>query len=159
MSVTIKYGKGHDDTWAGFTGSPEDIREYVISYFGLDRASVAGLTTDEVVLNATQLAHSTRNVAAALGAVAIPSSESAASAPAQATSSSGGGDPWAAAAGSASSAPAQPEVNPLVAQIEASPTVDDLKRLWAENQAAFAADANLMSAWKARGKALSTAAS
>ncbi|MGW1258441.1 hypothetical protein ACWD5Q_25490 [Streptomyces sp. NPDC002513] len=41
----------------------------------------------------------------------------------------------------------------LLEQIEACRTIDELKRLWAENQAAFS-DSAVMDAWKARGRVL-----
>lgn len=147
LTVTIKYGKGYEETWAVFKGMVTEVREDIIAYFGIDSASVAGQTLSELVVNATSIAHGKGNVAATLGAVAIPASDQGNqdSAPAQ------GQDVWAQAEAAAQQQP--PAVNPLFAQIEACGDVGALQRLWAENQAAFA-DAEVMAAWKAKGKAL-----
>jgi hypothetical protein len=54
--------------------------------------------------------------------------------------------------------PAQPQAKPhqeLYDTIASISDVDKLKLLWAENQDAFTADAELLDAWKARGKELS----
>jgi hypothetical protein len=75
-------------------------------------------------------------------------------------------DPWAAAAnvqsgpwpGSASVAESKKE-DPnayILGEIEKKTTVQELKKLWAENQSFFS-DAAVMAAWKAKGKALSAA--
>ncbi len=144
VTVTIKYGKGYEETWAVFKGSTGEVREDILTYFGIESASVASLTLSELVVNVTNLAHGKGNVAATLGATAIPSATSEA---AQAE----GTDPWAAAA--SASTPAQPEVNPIFDAIKACTTRDELKRLWAENQPQFA-DSAVMDAWKARGKEL-----
>ncbi len=146
-TVTIKYGKGYEETWAVFRGTTEELREDIVAYFGLDGASVAAMTLSELVVNVTNLAHGKGNVAATLGATAIPSSTSEA---AQAE----GSDPWAAASASPTTPAAEPAVNPIFEAIKGCTTRDELKRLWAENQPQFA-DAAVMDAWKARGKELS----
>ncbi len=150
ITVTIKYGKGYDDSWVVFRGDAESIREDVIGYFGMDRASVAELTLSELIVNATQYAHGKTAVASTLNGAVIGHKPSEAQ-DAQGKSS----DPWAAAEQQAS---AQPQENPMLARIAACTTGDELRRLWAGDQAAFA-DAEVMAAWKARGKALQGAAS
>jgi hypothetical protein len=157
ISVTIKYDKGHDATWAVFKGSLSEVREGVVDFFGFDRASVAELTLNQLAINATQVAHGGGNAAASLGAVALASKTAAP--PAQ-SAPAAPEDPWAAAgqpASPGSAAPAQPEANPMLARIEGCATTDDLKKLWATNQAAFA-DSAVMDAWKAKGRALKVAA-
>lgn len=142
-SVTIKYGKEFDKTWAVFRGNVEEIRSDLLAYFAVDAEAVAGLTLHELVVNCTKLAQGSATVAGLLGGTVIPASSS----PAPGSGGTAFDEP---------AAPAQPEapaVNPLLAVIEAQTDVDGLKRVWAENQAAFA-DAELMAAWKARGKAL-----
>ena len=144
--ITIKYGKGYEDTWANFRGSLVQIRENLIVFFGLTADETAGLTLSEVVLQATNLAHAKGNLGAALGATPI-ATKAMASAPAT-------GDVWAEAGGAATPAkkegPSQSEI--LIETIGKTDGVDALKRLWAENQAAFA-DTSVMDAWQARGRA------
>jgi hypothetical protein len=159
--VTIKYGKGYEETWAVFNGQVGEVREDIMSYFGIDpeNSAVANLTPSELVVNVTNLAHGKGNAAALLGGVVIGSQPATAtSAPASPKVDEGqqpsGSDPWAAAA---ASTPATPAANPMLALIEAVPDVPALQRLWAENQAAFQ-DAEVMAAWKAKGKALQQAA-
>lgn len=130
------------------------MRENIVGYFGLDSASVADLTLSELVVNVTNLAHGKGNVAAMLGGVVLGSTPTEIPAPQgdEAQQPSSGGDPWADAE---DSTPAEPvdTLAPLRAAIEAATDRDALKRLWAENQAAFA-DADLTAAWKAKGKSL-----
>ncbi|WP_327292427.1 hypothetical protein [Streptomyces sp. NBC_01198] len=155
LSVTIKYGKGYEETWAVFQGSPADVREDIIAYFGFERDSVAGLTLNSLVVNATQAAHGNGLIAAQLGGVVVSEEPSASTAKQE-------GDPWAQAAGAkpagiTPTAPQQPAADPnawILAEIAKQTNVADLKKLWAENQAMFA-DATVMAAWKAKGKALS----
>ena len=135
--VTIKAGKGYDDSWFTFRGKPEDIKADIIAFFGLDSASVSSLTAHEVAVNA-------RKIAQGLGAVGVKL----------------GGEVVAAGKAEEVLPSTTPEdkadaPNPLLAQIEACKSTDELKRLWAENQAAFA-DQTITAAWKARGKALKT---
>ena len=69
LSVTVKYkdgsGKGYDMPWAVFHGAPSEIREDVITYFGLvDNETKDGNGNDlplhYVVLNAQQYSHQLR---------------------------------------------------------------------------------------------------
>jgi hypothetical protein len=162
ISITIKYGKGYDDTWAVFQGSAPEVREDIISYFGFQREAVTDLTLSELVVAATDLAHGKGNAARFLGATVLPS-QKAEAAPAQPAPASNE-DPWAAASSSAPSkpaapaAPAQPKDDDpnawILGEIEKQTSVDGLKRLWAANQSFFS-DASVMAAWKAKGRALS----
>ncbi|MGI5530135.1 hypothetical protein ACQEVX_22930 [Streptomyces syringium] len=86
------------------------------------------MTLGELVLEATQLAQGSSHIARGLGAHVIP--QQPAIAPSEGTP---GGT--------------------LLDQIEACESVKQLKKLWAENQSAFA-DPGVMGAWKARGRAL-----
>lgn len=173
LSVTIKYDKGHDATWAVFRGLPAEVREDIIGYFGLDSASVSGLTLHELTVNATHVAHGVGAVATTLGGVAIGSSQ-AESAKIAARLTGGvppkGGDPndgeaqanpWARNGDEPPAEEEKPAANPnahLYTAIENAADVDALKRIWAEDQAAFANDAELLATWKAKGKALKAAA-
>ncbi|WLW38583.1 hypothetical protein [Streptomyces phage Verabelle] len=155
LTVTIKYGKGYEETWAVFKGNPDEVREDIISYFGLMRDSVTELTLSELVVEVTSLAHGKGNIARFLGGTIIPPSEAG---PDPAPAASSNEDPWAAASSSTPSAPAaQPAEDPnayILGEIEKQADVAGLKRLWAENQNFFS-DPAVMAAWKAKGKALS----
>ena len=147
VTVTIKAGKGYEDSWYVFRGDAEAVKEQLIGFFALDRASVASLSPFETAVNARQIAQSISDVSAKLGAVAIgavPSGPSA-NAEAAALGTAPADDPWAEAD--------EPVRNPLYGRIEAATSKDELKLIWAENQAAFS-DAELMAAWKAKGKSL-----
>lgn len=153
IKVTIKYGKGYEHAWAAFLGLAHEVRQDVIAYFGLEETD--GLTLSEVVLNASQLAQGKGLAATKLGAVALSPGQQAAS----------GGDVWDAAAsgsegpsgasGGASEGPSpeEQEVKRILALIEATTDTDALKRVWAENQAAFSLP-GVMDAYKAKGKSL-----
>ncbi|WP_436739910.1 hypothetical protein [Streptomyces sp. BBFR102] len=161
MKITIKYGKTYEDTWAVFEGGAPEVRAEIIDYFGMDPETQAGLSLSSIVVNATQIAHGKALIATSLGATVIE--ETSKSEPAKPA-----GDPWAAASakqspsawsGSASVAEAKVE-DPnayILGEIAKQATVDGLKKLWAANQSFFA-DPAVMAAWKAKGKAIQTAA-
>lgn len=150
LTITLKYGKGYEESWAVFKGSPERIREDIIAYFGMDGASVSGFTLNEVVIEATTIAHGGAAAAAGLGGRVIAQPKKTEQpvgndAPAD--------DVWAAAEKEA----AEPPKNPLLVAIESASSVDALKLLYAENQSAFTSDADLFNQWKAKGKSLKEA--
>ncbi len=147
ISVTIKYGKGYEQTWVTFQGSGERVRDDILSYFGMDRLKLANLTLSELVVNATGIAHGVGNVAAGLGAMVAPDAQSGVESPAVSASAT---DPWTEAANrAAEAAPA----NPLLAEIATAATIDALKAIWARNQSAFS-DSAVMEAWRAKGRSL-----
>jgi hypothetical protein len=154
LSVTIKYDKGHDATWAVFRGTTGEIRADILDFFGMDPATQVGLSLSSVVTNATQIAHGKGLIATALGATVVEETAE----PAKPTD-----DPWAAASAAQSSGPwpgsasvteAKEDPNAyILGEIEKQTTVDGLKKLWAGNQSFFS-DPAVMAAWKAKGKAL-----
>jgi len=153
-TVTIKYGKSYDDTWAVFRGRPEEIRSDILSYFGMDPETQRGLSLSSIVINATNVAHGKGLIATALGATVIE--ETTTDEPAAKPAS----DPWAAAASTtpvhtvADQAPAKEDPNTwILGEIEKQASVQELKKLWADNQSFFS-DASVMAAWKAKGKSL-----
>jgi hypothetical protein len=168
VAVTIAYGQGKQDTRATFHGSLEEVREDIIDFFGLDSASGIELNPAELVLNATQLAHGAGTLARGLDATAVPPSMASRPTPPPSAAPSRGdeADPWSTAASqtappwpvetpAAPAAPVEPAKHPLVEAIERTADLDGLKRLWAENQAAFAVP-EVMAAWKTRGRVLSS---
>src|SRR5674476_1564248 len=76
MSVTIKYGKGYEETWVVFHGNVWQIRTDLIASFGINVDYASGLTLHELVVAATHVAHGTGNVAAILGGTPISVTES-----------------------------------------------------------------------------------
>ncbi|MFF9095661.1 hypothetical protein ACF1AX_21310 [Streptomyces sp. NPDC014802] len=161
MKVTIKYGKGYDDSWVVFEGSTPEVRAEIIDYFGMDPETQRGLSLSSIVVNATNVAHGKGLIATALGATVVEETNTAA--PAKPTE-----DPWAAASAAQSSGPwpgsasvAEPKKEDpnayILGEIEKQTTVDGLKKLWAGNQSFFS-DAGVMAAWKAKGKSLQAAA-
>lgn len=140
VSITLKYDKGHDASWAVFTGTVETIREDITKFFGLEQSVVEGLTASELVVMVTDIAHAKGNASAVLGAVPIPGQRASS---------------WGQAAAQAADAP--PAEHPLIGQINAATSVDALKQLWAKNQNAFA-NKDVEAAYKAKGKALKEAA-
>ncbi|WJN62576.1 hypothetical protein [Streptomyces phage phiScoe1] len=155
MKVTIKYGKGYDDSWVVFEGATQEIRTEVIDYFGMDPETQRGLSLSSIVVNATNIAHGKALIATALGATVVEETTE----PAKPTD-----DPWAAASAAQSSGPwpgsasvAEPKKEDpnayILGEIEKQTTVDGLKKLWAANQSFFS-DASVMAAWKAKGKSL-----
>ncbi|MFJ3974905.1 hypothetical protein [Streptomyces sp. NPDC090021] len=142
IGVTIKYGKSYEDTWAVFRGTVVQVRELICDYFGFECKDVTGLSLSDLVVNATSLAHGKGNIASILDARIIP--EPPSEAPAN--------DPWAAAS-AAKSETTDNKSAWILGEIEKAPSIDELKKLWAANQAMFA-DPAVMAAYKARGSAL-----
>ncbi|MGW6745433.1 hypothetical protein ACWGDX_32625 [Streptomyces sp. NPDC055025] len=138
ITVTIKYGRGHDDSWAVFRGSPTEVRKDIEAFFSLDGKSVADLSLHELVVEAGQIAQSTTTVAKGLNARIVPQT-----AP----------EPTAARKAAEAPASAQSMANAVLEQIAACKNTEELRRLWATNQTAFG-DQAVMDAWKARGRAL-----
>lgn len=175
LTVTIKYGKGYDESWAVFKGVPEEVKADLVDYFGLDSASVAGLTLNQLVQNVTQIAHSGATAGAQLGAVALPSKPAAPEKHGEVTpekkavtaqvfgqsASTASTNPWdaiegsqpAAPAATPPAAPAEPERSPVLDLMAATKTVKELQEVWAKNQAAFS-DPAVMDVYKARGREL-----
>lgn len=143
IGVTIKYGKGYEDTWAVFRGSVGQVRQLICDYFGFDCKYETGLSLSALVVNATNLAHGKGNIASILDARIISDTPSQPQAD----------DPWAAAS---ASQPEQPTANAsawILGEIEKQTSIADLQKVWAANQAMFSDDA-VMAAYKARGRAL-----
>ncbi|MFF3017132.1 hypothetical protein [Streptomyces sp. NPDC057939] len=136
LSITIKVpcGEGETAPQVAFRGNASGLREELGSFFGLESKSVTTLTLHEILVEVSQLARSAEAISSGLGARVVPQA-SAPTPPA----------PQGGPAGSPASA--------VLEQIAACQTADELRRLWAANQAAFA-ESVVMDAWKARGRTL-----
>lgn len=156
ITVTIKYGKSYDDTWAVFKGADlQVVRIQITDYFGLDDDVVKDLTLHELVLNATEVAHGTRTAVQALDAVAIPVRKGSPEHPWAGL----GDEPRlsdAAIAHRADNAKYLSTEHPFQYVLDAFAAAGDTKELqkvWSTNQAAFK-DESVVAAYKARGKEL-----
>lgn len=157
VTVTIKYGKGYEETWAVFRGTVQEVREMVIDYFGITPDAITELSTHELVINVTNLAHGTGNVAAMLGGTVI-------AAPVTAAPAITGGNPWEGLEENHTDSNAMDPILPpqekpnawLYPMIADSTTVDELRRLYATHSTILESDADVKAAWSARGKELST---
>lgn len=137
ITVTVKYGASADDSQISFHGAAYEVYDDIVTCFGLDRNSVTSLSLHELVAEVGQIAQSTRTVMKGLGGHIVPQGGGQAETPRDAMTPG----------------PAQGERNAVLEQIAACKTVDELRRLWAANQAAFS-DPAVMDAWKARGRSL-----
>ena len=152
-SITIKNGKGYEESWFVCSDDKAPIRGQLIEHFGLNPEDCEGLTTHDIAVNCTKMAQSISYVAKTLGGTIV---SSRATTPDEAQQPSG---PTAAevfaAAKRGEALPDEPTVDPVLARIEAATAGADLKALYAEMQVAgtpIVGDA--LAAWKARGKAL-----
>lgn len=154
LSVTIKYGKGYEDSWITVRGSAAVVREELIQAFDLDRDVSLSLSLAALVLNATQQAHALHALGRGAGAQAISGERVGRSRsnpdawqgartakPAGDSSMPSRGDEEASARGAA------------LSEIGKAGSVEALKLWWAKNQEAFG-DPEVKAAYKARGKAL-----
>jgi hypothetical protein len=150
VSVTMKHNGKYEDPWIVFHGSVEKVKDDMIRAFGLGEGDVpfADRSLSDVLYEANKQSVAEYNAATALNGTVIKTKRGKGHAlpdPGK-TDEATVTDPKAD----------EPEVNPLLAKIEAVPDVGALQKLWAENQAAFT-EPDIMAAYKARGKALSAA--
>lgn len=137
VSVTFKQ-EAKDGMWIVFHGTPDAVAE------NIQKSVVEGGLFD-VAVEGNRLYKGMTTASRVLGA---------------SPSGAGNSDAWAAAQRGESAPPAESkkdEPNPLLGDIEKAAKVEDLHTLYGNNKAAFAADAALMDAWKARGKELTNA--
>ncbi|MEU2854120.1 hypothetical protein [Streptomyces syringium] len=137
IAVTIKYGPECGASGVSFQGPPEGVFGDVASFFGLDSDTCASMTLGELVLEAAQLAQGSSHIACGLGAHVVPQ------------------EPNTTPDRAREAARETRAGQPLLDEIEACGSVEELKKWWAENQAAFA-DQAVMDAWKARGRLLAS---
>lgn len=140
ISVTLK-GEGRDATWIVFHGSPGEVRAQVMEVFDLpDESSKQSLA--DLINEATSLYRATGNVSNRLGGRTL----------------GGGASAWDRTSNGNGGSTPQPEVDPnkvrVEAAIDAAATRDELKELYARNEAVFSAHADLLVAYKAKGKSL-----
>jgi hypothetical protein len=149
ISVTLKQD-GKDGTWLVFHGSAARVREQIIEVFpGIDETGDAPLF--DLINEATRLYKAAGNINSTLGGRVVGSKG-------KSESNGATGSAWDRAAGN--TADAEPEVDPNVARIEAAieeaTDVASLKELYARNKVHFENHPDLLTAYKTKGKALSS---
>jgi hypothetical protein len=162
LSITIKYGKGYEETWAVFQGTAAEVRTGIEDYFGLSIQETEELTLNQLVVNVTKLAHGTQAAASKLGAVSIPKSQAVApqrlAEPEQEAPTK---DPWTEAEKAPPAKPAEPAKparNPIYDEIDACTSIKPaLTKVWATHQDAINADEDLLDYFKAHGAKLKAA--
>lgn len=150
ISVTFKHD-GKDGTWLVVHGNAAEVREQIIEVFQMEAEADAPLY--DLINEATSLYKAAGNARSSLGGRVIPPSQQ------QSEKPQGNGSAWERV-GSGASAPAEPEVDPNVARIEAAieeaTDVTSLKELYARNKVHFDTNPDLLAAYKAKGKSLSS---
>lgn len=149
ISVTLKQD-GKDGTWLVFHGSPARVREQIIDVFpGIDPEHDAPLF--DLINEATRLYKAAGNLNSTLGGRVVGKGKSEGNAPT--------GSAWDRAQAGNTAEP-EPEVDPNVTRIEAAieeaADVASLKELYARNKVHFDANPDLLAAYKAKGKSLSS---
>ncbi len=167
ISVTIKGdepgGKYNDakkpGTWIVFHGSPARIKEQICEVFEIEAGE---RPLYDLINEATDMFKASATVSQSLGGRVLSQGGGAS---VQQQVQGDGGDVWAQAAaaqGQQQSAPPAEEkkddVDPILAALETCKSVAEVQQVWAENQSAFNSNPAYMEAYKAKGKALSSAA-
>ena len=150
-TVTIKYGKGHDDSWVVFRGDTADqVRGRLFDYFGVDSNAYEGLSLNEVVVTLTEVAQGNRALVTNLGAEVVPTNGSG-TPPGTTTDTSVRGS---AAFDAAANTPAEPEdpYASVISLFEAAESRSALKKLYAQYKDAYEASEAVRKAYSARGK-------
>lgn len=167
ISVTIKGdepgGKYNDakkpGTWIVFHGSPAKIREQIIEVFQIENGADRPLY--DLINEATDLFKASATVSQNLGGRVLDKGNGQ-SLPVGSSFGGGdrGGDVWSQAAAAQQQAPQETkeDVDPILAALENCKSVAEVQQVWAENQGAFNSNPDYMAAYKAKGKALSSAA-
>lgn len=170
ISVTLKSdepgGKFNDPkspgTWIVFHGTPSSVKDQIIEVFDLDAAAKERPLYD-IVNEATKLFKAVNAVGGQLGGTVLSKGNDVrpGGAAEQAKPEGGTDGVWAQAEGNTSTTPPWEEekkddVDPILAALENCKTVADVQQIWAENQSAFNSNPDYMSAYKTRGKALSS---
>ncbi|WP_263729939.1 hypothetical protein [Cellulomonas sp. SG140] len=143
-TATIKFDKGYDAPWYVAYGSPEEIKAELIDAFGLDGASDAGLTTAEVIVEASRVARNLWTASSKLGGQIIGIEDNRqpipATNPMTATSPTGEAawDAAESAGAGKDDPPFEPNVDPLISRIRTVATKAEFALLWKANTARFA---------------------
>lgn len=165
-TVTIKYGKEFDKTWAVFKGGNEQVRSRIVDYFGL--TDDGSQTLHEVVVEATKVAQGAIRPAPVKTTVKRDKAPETTDEAVENVKDQLGGevikdsaDPWAGVEQGGTKSEPEPEqpagedYSDLIEQLRNAADVKVLKKLYVTNKDAFT-DEEVVAAYKARGKALSS---
>lgn len=149
-TLTIKFDAGYAAPWFVGNGTPEEIREQVLSVFGFDRDLVAEYTLAQLAVEATRTANGLYTAQERLGAVIVGTGEAdgvsgaqpAATPPPARKTGPTGNAAWASIEGQDSSpaeraAAPEPEADPLVAAINAANSKGEFALIWKANKDRF----------------------
>jgi hypothetical protein len=151
ITVVLKYDKDYAAPWATFRGDQDEVRRGILAFVGLDEEDAEGLSLADVVLNASQHVKALGTTGRSLGATVVR--------PPAAGTLAACDDVWdqvgRAAPPAKAEKPAEPSpVELMLKRIESTGDISGLQRLWAENRNLFDENGDLLSAWKARGRAI-----
>ena len=151
--VTIKYGKGYEESWAVFRGSTtSEVRGNILDYFGQDSNAFEGMSLHEVVLKATAVAHGTQTFVSELGAEVIPTNGTG-EVPGPSTTTSARGSAAFKAAADTPKEPEDPYAG-IVALFESADSIKGLKKLYAQHKEHYEASESVREAYKKKYKEL-----
>lgn len=154
--VTLKFGGGYEAPWISVEGTPEEVRDQILDAFEFGE-SVSGASLAEIIAYAGLRAQGAYTLVRDLGidstAPAIEAKPEAAkpakrkpaakkAAPKKQAEPEGELEavPMTAAEPAKSEPPFDPDpapAHPIIAQMDKVSTMDEFKKLWAANQAAF----------------------
>lgn len=121
-TVTIKAGTGHNVPWLVFNGTPDEIRQDIVTTFGWDAGQAFDVSLAELVLNVSKHWQDVATVADKLDGQAVSGSRP---------------KPIKKAEAPAPEAVRPDATTDLIAQIKGAGSVDRLTELWKANRAAF----------------------
>src|SRR5690606_3029210 len=121
-TVTIKAGAGHNVPWLVFNGTPDEIRQDIVTTFGWDAGQAFDVSLAELVLNVSKHWQDVATVADKLDGQAVSGSRP---------------KPIKKAAATAPEAVQTDATADLIAQIRGAGSVDRLSELWKASRAAF----------------------
>lgn len=137
LSVTIKSGKGYDDSWTVVRGVPSEVKEALVEWYAIDEGTADKLVGQQVMTLATKISHGEQVVSTVLGGVPVEVSTKVSE-----------------KAEEPEPAPEEPQgPHPLVAEIEAAGSLEDLKRVYVKNKSSFT-EQELKDAYNAKSKEL-----
>jgi len=134
-TATIKFGRDYDAPWLKLAGNPRVIRDQIIEAFGYDGASVAELSTAELIAQAGLDASALWTVTRDLGARHVSQPAKGDEPPFVPTNGPKGAAAFAAVAGAASEP--EPQGDPLIAALEAVTEAKELAVIWKDNKERF----------------------
>ena len=134
-TYTVKFHKDYDAPWYVAAGTPSEIKDQLVEFFGLDAESVADKAPFEVALECTQIGQAAYLVSKGLKASVAKDDDPIANKRQGASEGRKSGWPGSAKA----QQPKEPEhpFQGVLDQIAAATTKAELGRVWATNKDSF----------------------